>query len=101
MVIESSLEQDDYFDDDNDFDLIDRCEMLFFNVEIGEMHERDKFHWAEHCHLQKRRGSGAPNTAYALRSKEIEFDFKMNHIKQTIRYEISGMFAPRNSQGVS
>ena len=49
MHVETVIEEDDFFDDEDDYDLIDRCESLLFTVEIGETHERDKFPWFERC----------------------------------------------------
>lgn len=65
--------------------------MLNFSIEIGESHERDKFSWSEATQVVKKK-----NTSYGSRSKHFDFEFKMNHIKQIIRLEISGQFTPIN-----
>ena len=47
MQISTEIADDDDWDDEDDYDLLHRCEMLVFTVEIGELHERDKFTWSE------------------------------------------------------
>ena len=47
MHIQIDIADDDEFDDDLDFDLLDRCQQLEFLIEIGELHERDKYSWSE------------------------------------------------------
>ena len=89
MQVSSDIADDDDWDDEDDYDLLHRCEMLVFTVEIGELHERDKFTWSEPTSINKKK-----NSSYGLRTKELEFDFKMNHIKQVIRLEIAGQFSP-------
>lgn len=63
MVIQTVI------DDEN---MLENLEALFFSVEIGELHERDKFKWAERINFDG-----------PLRKKQ-EFGFKMNHIKQVV-----------------
>ena len=31
----------------DDEEVLEQCKNLFYTVEIGEMHERDKFSWSE------------------------------------------------------
>ena len=54
---------------------MDQCVSLNYTVEIGEFHERDKFSWTEM----------RPNAEQSLEGlkkiKNLDFDFKMNHIK--------------------
>ncbi len=57
-----------------DYDILDDLETLYFSVEIGESYERDKFKWSERKELDE------------VKRKKIEFGFKMNHIKQVVRY---------------
>ncbi len=38
MVIQTKIE---------DYEILDNLDALFFSVEIGELHERDKFKWVE------------------------------------------------------
>ena len=85
MQIQAEITEDDEWDDDEEYDLLHRCEMLNFSIEIGESHERDKFSWSEATQVVKKK-----NTSYGSRSKHFDFEFKMNHIKQIIRLEISG-----------
>lgn len=56
-----------------DDDLLEDCKSLQYLVEIGEIHERDKYAWTEYNDLDD------------LKLKKLEFDFKMSHIKQTVR----------------
>lgn len=96
MQICSEIANDEDWDDEEDYDLLHRCEMLIFTVEIGELHERDKFTWSELTSVTKKK-----NSCYGLRKKELEFEFKMNHIKQVIRLEIAGQFSPISLSRVS
>ena len=91
MQVSSQIDDDDDWDDEEDYDLLHRCEMLVFTVEIGELHERDKFTWSEPTQVSKKK-----NSCYGLRVKELDFEFKMNHIKQVIRFEIAGQFTQLN-----
>jgi hypothetical protein len=64
---------------------------LTYTVEIGEFHERDKFSWTE---VQPKDGT----TLEGLKKiKNLDFEFKMNHIKQVIRMEITGKFKHKSS----
>ena len=53
--------------------MLEDVETVFYSVEIGELHERDKFKWSEKQEFE------------GLKRKKIEFAFKMNHIKQVVR----------------
>lgn len=55
-----------------DDELLEECKSLQYSVEIGEIHERDKYQWAEYQDLESQK------------KKKLEFDFKMNHIKQVV-----------------
>lgn len=57
-----------------DDDLLEDLETLYFSVEIGELHERDKFKWTEKRDFD------------SIKRKKLEFGFKMNHIKQVVIY---------------
>jgi hypothetical protein len=59
-----------------DYDIIEDLDTLYYSVEIGELHERDKFKWTERQEfdLPKR--------------KKLEFGFKMNHIKQVVSLRV-------------
>jgi hypothetical protein len=76
----------DSFDsaDEEEENMMDNCVSLTYSLEIGEFHERDKFSWTEVA------GAGTLDAVKCL--KKIEFDFKMNHIKQLLRVEITGKF---------
>jgi len=50
-------------------DLLSTCKSLSYTVEIGELHERDKYTWTEVRDIEDRK------------VKKINFDFKLNHIK--------------------
>ena len=52
-----------------DDEILEDCKGLHYNIEIGELHERDKFSWIEVLDLDR------------LKKKKLEFLFKMNHIK--------------------
>jgi hypothetical protein len=56
-----------------DYDLLENLDTLYFSVEIGELYERDKFKWSERANFDDEK------------RKKIDFAFKMNHIKQTVR----------------
>jgi hypothetical protein len=58
----------------DDYDLLENLDTVYFSVEIGESYERDKFKWTEK----------GMNLEEEMR-KRLEFGFKMNHIKQTVR----------------
>jgi hypothetical protein len=47
MQLQLEISEDPQFDDENDYDLLDRCQSLTAMIEIGELHERDKFSWSE------------------------------------------------------
>ena len=70
-----------------------RCESLSYTVEIGELHERDKFSWIED--KVSRRGH---NSLQDKKLRKLDFNFKLNHIKQVIKVEIYGIFRPKKKQ---
>jgi hypothetical protein len=43
MMVQIEVADDEEWDDDNDYDLLDRCLEMNVQIEIGELHERDKF----------------------------------------------------------
>ena len=53
--------------------MLDNLDTLYYSVEIGESHERDKFKWSERGDFEDEK------------LKKIDFPFKMNHIKQVVR----------------
>ena len=36
----------------NDEEVLEECKNLYYSVEIGELHERDKFSWSELIEVQ-------------------------------------------------
>ena len=56
-----------------------RCQSLTYNVEIGELHERDKFNW-----IINKTGKSGGSGLLDRKSKTIDFRFRMNHIKQVV-----------------
>lgn len=56
-----------------DYSLIENLDTLYFSVEIGESYERDKFKWSDRGAFDEEE-----------RKKVLNFQFKMNHIKQTV-----------------
>ena len=54
---------------------MDLCVSLTYTVEIGEFHERDKFSWTE---VRPKDGESLENVK---KIKNLDFEFKMNHIK--------------------
>jgi hypothetical protein len=66
-------------DDEDLGNFMNRCQSLSYNVEIGELHERDKFNWVVNK-TGKAGGSGLTDK----KMKQIDFRFQMNHIKQVV-----------------
>ena len=79
---DDSFDEDDVnsSDDEDNGDFMTRCQSLTYNVEIGELHERDKFSWIE------TKGVGRQNigTLEDKKFKQLDFKFKLNHIKQVV-----------------
>ena len=61
----------------DDYEILEGLDTLYYSVEIGELYERDKFKWTERQNLDQEK------------RKQIEFNFKMNHIKQTVRANVT------------
>ena len=88
LVTRVRASDDDSFDEDNlgssdeedNGDFMARCQSLTYNVEIGELHERDKFTWIE----QKGVGRRNVGTLEDKKLKQLDFKFKLNHIKQVV-----------------
>ena len=78
---EDSYEEDDVnsSDEEDQGDFMARCMSLTYNVEIGELHERDKFSWVETKGVGQRRN--AANSLESKKFKQLDFKFKLNHIK--------------------
>ena len=75
MRIQTVLPDDEFLDD---------AISLTYNVEIGELHERDKFQWIEVITIQQHEDEDI----LFKKIKFLDFEFKMNHIKQIIKIEI-------------
>ena len=102
LVSRVTPSDDDSFDEDEENssdeedngDFMARCQSLTYNVEIGELHERDKFTWIE------TRGVGRRNarSLEEKKLKQLDFKFKLNHIKQIIKVEIWGQMRAKKKQ---
>lgn len=79
---DDSFDEDDMgsSDEEDNGDFMARCQSLTYNVEIGELHERDKFTWIE----QKGVGRRSVSTLEDKKMKQLDFKFKLNHIKQVV-----------------
>lgn len=79
-VCAPSEDDSDESEDDEDLgNFMARCQSLSFNVEIGELHERDRFSWVVNK-TGKAGGSGLTDR----KINTIDFRFRMNHIKQVV-----------------
>lgn len=80
-----------------DDDELENCISLQYQVEIGELHERDKISWIEDPRksiMQSKTGAQSDDDEdiffKKLRSQDLEF--RMNHISQTIKIEVTANF---------
>jgi len=88
LVSKVTASEDDSYDEDNlgssdeedNGDFMARCQSLTYNVEIGELHERDKFTWTE----SKGMGRRSTTNLEDKKLKQLDFKFKLNHIKQVV-----------------
>ena len=88
LVSKVTASEDDSYDEDDlgssdeedNGDFMARCQSLTYNVEIGELHERDKFSWTE----SKGMGRRSTTNLEDKKLKELDFKFKLNHIKQVV-----------------
>ena len=54
------------------------------------MHERDKFTWVDAVDLRRFEKEEDSEDEFLLqKSKTLDFEFKMNHIKQVIKIELT------------
>eukprot|EP00354_Favella_ehrenbergii_P012511 CAMPEP_0170455816 /NCGR_PEP_ID=MMETSP0123-20130129/3651_1 /TAXON_ID=182087 /ORGANISM="Favella ehrenbergii, Strain Fehren 1" /LENGTH=95 /DNA_ID=CAMNT_0010719073 /DNA_START=128 /DNA_END=415 /DNA_ORIENTATION=- len=67
----------DSSDEEDNGDFMARCMSLTYNVEIGELHERDKFTWID----SKGVGRSKTSSLEDKKLKQLDFKFKLNHIK--------------------
>ena len=70
---------------------MDDCVSLTYQVEFGELHERDKYQWVESIQNSAARDEEEDEMLFR-KTKNMDFEFKMNHIKQIIKLEIIGNF---------
>lgn len=95
MKIQTSIPDDEMMDD---------CVSLTYSIEFGELHERDKLQWIEP--LRKQQPISKNRVEYDdedediifKKIKFIDFEFKMNHIKQTIKIEITANYKTKQQQ---
>ena len=88
MRIQSTIPYDDELED---------CISLQYQVEIGELHERDKISWIEDPRksiIQSKMGNQSDDDEdiFFKKIKSQEFEFRMNHISQTIKIEVIANF---------
>ena len=102
---EDSYEEGDESDEEDYGNFMARCQSLSYNVEIGELHERDKFTWIINKTGQKNGSGGLEDK----KMKQLDFNFKLNHIKQVVstfkplifhqlKVEVYGIFRPKKNQ---
>ena len=77
---EDSYEEGDESDEEDYGNFMARCQSLSYNVEIGELHERDKFNWI----INKTNQRGSTGGLEDKKIKQLDFNFKLNHIKQVV-----------------
>jgi hypothetical protein len=89
MRIQSAVPDDDIMDD---------CVSLTYSVEFGELHERDKYQWVEVINpLTRKQQDEEEFDLYFKKMKVLDFEFKMNHIKQTIKIEVMANYKKKNN----
>lgn len=86
-----------------DDDEIDDCISLTYNVEIGELYESDKYSWVEVLSnniipINKNGVSQEDEDVFFKKVKYLDFEFKMNMIKQIIKIEIVGNYKQKPDQ---
>jgi len=81
-----------------DDDIMDYCVSLTYSMEFGELHERDKYQWVEVINsLTKKQQDEEEFDLYFKKMKVLDFEFKMNHIKQTIKIEVMANYKKKNN----
>ena len=81
-----------------DDDIMDDCVSLTYSVEFGELHERDKYQWVEVINpLTRKQQDEDEFDLYFKKMKVLDFEFKMNHIKQTIKIEVMANYKKKNN----
>ena len=78
-----------------DCEEIDDCISLSYNIEIGELHERDKHSWIEMVGYKARQDED--EEYFMKRVKSLDFEFKMNHIAQIIKIEVIGNYKTKQA----
>lgn len=89
-----------------DDDEIDDCLSLTYNVEIGELYESDKYSWVEVLTnnistINKNGVSQDEEDVFFRKIKYMDFEFKMNMIKQVIKIEIVGNYKKKADQNLT
>ena len=82
---DDSFDEDDSSDDEDCGNFMARCQSLSYNLEIGEMHERDKFNWMDNKSI----GRSADGGLEDKKCKSLDFNFKLNHIKQVVSTKLN------------
>ena len=77
-----------------DDEAMDECVSLTYTLELGELHSRDKYNWVES--IQDSTPYDSDSDILFKKVKHLDFCFKMNHIKQVMKLEISGNFKKKN-----
>ena len=76
MRVQSAIPDDEAMDD---------CVSLTYNIEFGELHERDKYSWVEIIkNISAREDDEDEEEEFDYifkKTKFIDFEFKMNHIR--------------------
>jgi hypothetical protein len=86
-----------------DDDLIDDCISLTYNVEIGELYESDRYSWIEvpSNTVSINKHAQDDEDIFFKKVKSLDFEFKMNHIKQVIKIEIVGNYKKTSDQALN
>mgnify|MGYP006952866177 FL=1 len=89
-----------------DDDEIDDCISLTYNVEIGELYESDKYSWVEvltnNVNISNKSSANQDDEdLFFKKVKYLDFEFKMNMIKQIIKIEIVGNYKQKGVQVIA
>lgn len=85
-----------------DDELMDDCVSLMYSVEIGELHERDKFQWIEpvskptSIKQNKKAQELLDQGVVFQRVRSMDIEFGMNHIKQVLKLEVTANIKKRS-----
>ena len=59
---------------------LDKCLFLSYQLDFGELHDRDRLKWQESRDIED------------LKTKQHNFDFKMNYMKSMMKLDIYGNY---------